>query len=124
MKLNFSLVLIIAVAFFLVACGSSATPTAAPTPAPIPTEMATPAPTDTPRSDPVPTTQPSAGSDLGTLEVRVTAQPTDVVNSSVVTVGNIEVGVPGAPGEWSMVVAEPEEFDLLEIDGPIYHMGQ
>ena len=124
MKFYLLFVLSIGMASFFVACGTSATSTVAPTAAPaiasptsIPSVTATRTPPETsvPASTIVVPTAPNSG--LAVLEIRVIAQPTDVVNSSVVTIRNIEVGIPGAPGEWSMVVAEPEEFDLLELQG-------
>ena len=56
---------------------------------------------------------------LGTLEVRVTDQPTDVPSAIVLTVQNIEVNRSGGDGEsgWQTVVEGPHEFDLLQLDG-------
>ena len=119
MKPCLRFILSIAAVFLLAACGgaeptATASPTPAPTSTPAPASAATSAPapasTDTPRSDPAPTTPPTANSDLGILEVRITAQPTEVVTSSLVTVRNIEVRVSGDTGEWSTVVAEPQQF--------------
>ena len=88
------LILSIAAVFLLAACGG-----------------------DGPTATTIPTATPTATSDLGMLEVRVTAQPTDAVTSSLVTVRNIEVGVSEDTTEWRMVAAEPEQFDLVKLPG-------
>ena len=111
MKLHWLFVLSMGIVFVLVACGASATSTTAPTLAPA---TAVPTLTPTPTLAPTPSPPPFSTA-TAILEVRVTAQPTDVVNSSLGTIRTIEVSVPVAPGEWSMVVAEPEQFDLLTL---------
>lgn len=103
MSFHSLIALCIGMAIFLVACGASATSTPVPTfaPEPMSTESPTVAPTNTPRSEPTssPTAlpPPSSSADLAVLEIRVTARPTDAVTSALVTVGNVEVKVPGAP---------------------------
>ena len=98
MKFQSLCVLGIVIVFLLVACGGSATSTAAPT-----QSSATTPPTDTPRSDPTATTSPTATSNTANtavLEIRVAALQTELVNGSLLTIRNIEVGVARAPGEW------------------------
>ena len=54
----------------------------------------------------------------GTLEVRVTDQPSPQVSAIVLTVQNIEVSTSGgAESGWQTVVEGPNEFDLLQLDG-------
>lgn len=95
MKFQSLCVLGIVIVFLLVACGGSATSTAGPT-----QSSATTPPTDTPRSDPTATTSPTATSNTAVLEIRVAALQTELVNGSLLTIRNIEVGVARAPGEW------------------------
>ena len=118
------IILSIAAVFLLAACGgaeptATSNPTLTPTSIQAPTSAATetPASTDTPRSEPIATATSTATSDAGMLEVRVTARPTDAVTSSLVTVRNIEVSVSGGADEWRMVAAEPEQFDLVKLQG-------
>ena len=90
--------------FFLLACGGadSAPTTASPS---------TPAST--------PTAASPVTSEEGTLEIRVTDQPSDGVTSILVTVSNIEVNVSGDSEDagWRTVIAQPRRFDLVKLRG-------
>ena len=125
MKLCLLFILGTLTVFLLAACGGAA-PTVTPSPTPEPTSRsaptaaatATPAPTDIPRPGPTHMAIPAAVSDGGTLEVRVTAGRTDAVASGLVTVRNIEVSASAdSNAEWSVVTAEPEQFDLVKLEG-------
>lgn len=64
--------------------------------------------------------QSTPGEDnTGTLEIRVTDQPTDAVSSILVTVENIEVHSSGGQGNsgWQTVVEGPHQFDLMKLMG-------
>ena len=100
MKSNAIFVLSIAAIFFLAACGGG---------------EATPAPPEEPTKLPAPQTP----ADLGTLEIRVTDQPTEGATSILVTVRNIEVKVSGDGGDagWRTVIAEARQFDLVKVRG-------
>lgn len=71
-------------------------------------------------------TLPSSTVSTGTVEVRVTDAPPRDVSSIVVTVDDIEVHRAGVSeeDEWITVVAEPREFDLVEIQGIEEILGQ
>ena len=58
-------------------------------------------------------------SEEGTLEIRVTDQPTDGVTSILVTVSNIEVNVSGDSEDagWRTVIDQPRQFDLVKLRG-------
>ena len=122
MKPYLLFILSIAAVFLLAACGGAdPTATTAPTPtstqAPTSAATETPTSTDTPRTEPIATATSTATSDGGMLEVRVTAQPTDAVTRALVTVRNVEVSVSGDDAEWRLVAAEPEQFDLVKLQG-------
>ena len=99
-------VILLTLVTLTVACGSDG----ASTP---PQSAATP---EAPPATVEPQATPGA---LGTLEVRVTDQPTDVPSAIVLTVQNIEVNRSGGDGEsgWQTVVEGPLEFDLVQLDG-------
>ncbi len=61
----------------------------------------------------------SGQDNTGTLEIRVTDQPTDAVSSILVTVENIEVHSSGGQGNsgWQTVVEGPHQFDLMQLMG-------
>jgi len=103
-------ILSIAVVFLLAACGGAE-----------PTSTTTSPSTPTPTSTPSPTTAeaPTVTSEKGTLEIRVTDQPTDDVTSILVTVSNIEVNVSGDSEDagWRTVIAESRQFDLVKLRG-------
>ena len=94
-------------------------PVVAETPAapPAPTQPpATPRPTSTTAPRPTAT---SPAPKTGTLEVRVTDQPTRDVQAVVVTVSQVEVNRVQSDTEsgWVTVVDEEQSFDLLKLVG-------
>ena len=80
--------------------------------------VSTPSADTTPEATVPPTLDPGSG-DLGTLEIRVTDQPTDAVSSILVTIENIEVHVSGGEESsgWLTVVEGPRQFDLMQLMG-------
>ena len=110
MKFSAKFVLGIVAIFFLAACGGGE---ATPVPPEEPTKLpVSPTPVSPTPVSPTPT-------DLGTLEIRVTDQPSGDVTSIIVTVKNIEVNASGDGGDagWRTVIAEPRQFDLVEVEG-------
>ena len=124
MKLQVCLLLFLVAGLVGIACGEAATST--PTRTPIPTTDATLTPTPTaiatqsPTATPTPTLAPIPTSENpGTLEIRVTARPSDGLTSILVTVSSIEVNVSEDSVEagWRTVIAEPQQFDLVNVQG-------
>ena len=101
----------------VVACGGGG---GASTPPAVPTPEATIAPTAAPTQEATPTQEaPQSAETLGTLEIRVTDQPTDAVSSIKVTIKDIEVHVSGGDemSGWRTVVDGTRQFDLMELMG-------
>lgn len=105
---------------FLLACGggdsvsptattaanSGTSPTITPTSTAVPTAIVVPTPTDAPPEDAI-------------LEIRVTDAPPEGVTKILLTVKDVEVNTSTGDtgGGWQTIVAEPQTFDLVALEG-------
>ena len=117
---------LVALSMAVVACGSLAEPTAAPTSA-APTAASTGATANPPLLTAVAgrdaTAAPTATAQgSGTLQLRVTDAPNAEITAIWLTASKIEVST--ANGGWSTVAEEPSTFELLALEGVEAVLGE